>query len=62
MTHKESEEFGKHNDDVEIVVGKAGVRPCEREKREQKGKKMCGNENVGNITPFLSWCYPVATF
>ena len=27
-----------------------------------KGKKMCGNENVGNITPFLSWCYPVATF
>ena len=23
---------------------------------------MCGNENVGNITPFLSWCYPVATF
>ena len=42
MTHKESEEFGKHNDDVEIVVGKTGVRPCEREKREQKGKRCVG--------------------
>ena len=62
MTHKESEEFSKYNDDVEIIVGKTGVRPCECEKREQKGKKMFGNEKVGNITPFLSWCYPVATF
>ena len=53
MTHKESEEFSKHNDDVEIVVGKTGVRPCEREKREQKGKKMCGNENVGNTLSAL---------
>ena len=42
MTHKESEEFSKHNDDVEIVVGKTGVRPCEREKRGQKGKRCVG--------------------
>ena len=39
MTHKESEEFGKHNDDVEIVVGKTGVRPCEREKKGTKREK-----------------------
>ena len=42
MTHKESEEFSKHNDDVEIVVGKTGVRPCEHEKRGQKGKRCVG--------------------
>ena len=42
MTHKESEEFGKHNDDVEIVVGKTGVRPCEREKRD-KHQQKCKN-------------------
>ena len=55
MTHKESEEFSKHNDDVEIVVGKTGVRPCECEKREQKGKKMCGNEKVGNTIRKVQW-------
>ena len=48
MTHKESERCSKHNDDVETIVGKTGVRPCEHEKRGQKRKKMCGNENVGN--------------
>ena len=42
MTHKESEEFSKHNDDVEIVVGKTGVRPCKHEKRGQKGKRCVG--------------------
>ena len=40
MTHKESEEFSKHNDDVEIVVGKTGVRPCEREKRDKREKDV----------------------
>ena len=44
MTHKESEEFSKHNDDVEIVVGKTGVRPCEREKRGQKEKDVWERE------------------
>ena len=49
MTHKESEEFSKHNDDVEIVVGKTGVRPCEREKRGQKGKRCVGTRML--VTP-----------
>ena len=39
MTHRESERCSKHNDDVEIVMGNTGVRPCERKKREQKGKR-----------------------
>ena len=42
MTHKESEEFSKYNDDVEIVVGKTGVRPYECKKRGQKGKRCVG--------------------
>ena len=57
MTHKESEEFSKHNDDVEIVVGKTGVRPCEREKRGQKGKRCVGTRML--VTLPLS--YPGAT-
>ena len=48
MTHKESERCSKHNDDVETVVEKTGVWPCEREKKGTKGKKTRGNENVGN--------------
>ena len=42
MTHKESEEFSKHNDDVEIVVGKTGVWPCECKKKGQKRKRYVG--------------------
>ena len=61
MTHKESERCSKHNDDVETVVGKQGSGPGSARKGDKR-EKMCGNENVGNITPFLSWCYPVATF
>ena len=49
MTHKESEEFSKHNDDVEIVVGKTGVRPCEREKRGQKGKRCVGTRMLVTV-------------
>ena len=57
MTHKESEEFSKHNDDVEIVVGKTGVRPCEREKRDKREKRCVGTRML--VT--LPLPYPGAT-
>ena len=57
MTHKESEEFSKHNDDVEIIVGKTGVWPCERENKGQKGKRNAGTGML--VTLPLS--YPGAT-
>ena len=44
MTHKESERCSKHNDDVEIVVGKTGVRPWEREKRDKREKDVWERE------------------
>ena len=53
MTHNESEEFSKHNDDVEIVVGKTGVRPCEREKRGQKGKRCVGTRMLVTLAARL---------
>ena len=39
MTHKESKGCYKHNDDVEIIIEKTGVWPCEHEKKGQKRKR-----------------------
>ena len=60
MTHKESEEFSKHNDDVEIVVGKTGVRPCEREKRGQKGKRCVGTRMLVTSLDLFSMSFKLA--
>ena len=42
MTHKELKRCSKHNNNVEIVVGKTGVWPCECEKKGQKEKRYMG--------------------
>ena len=56
MTHKESEEFGKHNDDVEIIVEKTGVWPCEREKKGQKGKRYVGTRMLVTVGNSVNLC------
>ena len=51
MTHKESKRCSKHNDNVEIIVGNTGVRPCECEKRGQKGKRYTGVRMLVTFVP-----------
>ena len=44
MTHKESEEFSKHNDDVEIVVERQGSGPASARKGDKREKDVWERE------------------